>query len=80
MVGVLNQLSQPPEERLSDYLGRCFDNYYAEQGEEQKLRDLGYQPGQIVIPEAFSQADLERVMAQVGVSAAADNSDRPLKK
>ena len=79
MVSVLNQLSQPPEERLSDYLGRCFDNYYAEQGEEQKLRDLGYQPGQTIIPETFSQADLERVMAQVGVSGAVDSSDRPLE-
>ena len=62
---VLNQLSTPPEERLEAYLAKCFDNHY-DGREEQKLSDLGYHPGQVVVSdEDFSQADLDRILAQL---------------
>lgn len=61
----VNQLRKDPEERLSEYLLKCADKHYDEGGgEAQRLKDLGYQPGQTVVKDA-DPAILEKMLAQV---------------
>ena len=63
MIFVLNQLNTPDEDRVSEYISRCFEKHYEKKGEEQKLKDLGLQPGQAVIgADDFRPDDLKRMM------------------
>ncbi|MEO0373216.1 MAG: hypothetical protein AAF329_01055 [Cyanobacteria bacterium P01_A01_bin.17] len=65
LIFAVNQLRKDPEERLSEYLLKCADRHYEEQGgEAQRLKDLGYRPGQTVIQDA-DPAILGKMLAQI---------------